>query len=372
MDQRKRYVGLAIALLLIGGTILVLEAPWREGSSVPPRSPDTPGWALEYPGAPDFTGGTGWIGSDPIDLVELRGQVVLVDFWTYSCINCIHTFPYLNEWHDRYADSGLVIVGVHTPEFRFERDGGNVADAMDRYGIEHTVVQDNDYEIWRAYHNRYWPAKYLVDEWGGIRYTHFGEGAYEETEREIRGLLDEAGHPLPPASWETGGVQPEGGFSSSGQTPELFASTLDGRRTHAIGNPEGHKQGETVTHEHVADPQRDRIYLGGTWYHDSDHVRAVSGNTTVTLVFRAGASNFVAGGPEGECVFVRLDGEPLDPDLAARDVSFQENATACIRLDAERSYDYYTADEPEEHRLELQVPEGFKLYSFAFSRDGRT
>lgn len=369
-DPMKRTIGLILALLVIGGTILLLEAPWREGSTVPPRAADTPAWALEYPGAADFAGATGWIGSEPLDLVELRGQVVLVDFWTYSCINCIHTFPYLNAWHDRYSDHGLVIVGVHTPEFRFERYAGNVADAMDRYGIDHPVAQDNNYDIWGAYHNRYWPAKYLVDEWGGIRYTHFGEGAYEETERMIRDLLQEAGYTLPDATWETGGVQPEGGFSTSGQTPELFASTLDGRRAHAIGNPEGFQQGETVEHAPVDQLERDQIYLGGTWYHDEDHVRAVSKNATVSLFFNAGASNFVAGGPEG-CVTVHLDGKPIYPAHAARDV-MQENGTACIQIDTHRSYDYYTADEPGEHLLELEVPEGFELYSFAFSRDGRT
>jgi thiol-disulfide isomerase/thioredoxin len=367
-----RVVGLGLAIAVIIAAIIVLEDPLGETSSAPPRDPATPAWALRYPTAPDFGGATGWIGTDPVDLVGLRGQVVLVDFWTYSCINCIHTFPYIRAWHDRYNESGLVVIGVHTPEFRFEREAENVAAALERHELGHAVVQDNDYKIWRAYHNRFWPAKYLIDEWGGIRYTHFGEGAYRETEEQIRVLLAEAGYPLPPATWETGGVAADGGFSTRGQTPELFASTLDGRRSHAIGNPEGHTPGETVTHAPVAVIEEDKIYLGGTWHHAGDHVRAVGTNATVTLSFSAGASNFVAGGPEGACVEVLLDGEGIGREYAARDVTIESEGLACVLLDRARAYSYFSADEAARHLLVLHAPPGFELYSFAFSRDGRT
>ena len=150
----------------------------------------------EGPLAAEPVGITGWINSDPLTLEQLKGKVVLVDFWTYTCVNCIRTFPYLKLWHSRYADDGLVILGIHTPEFEFEKDYYNVLEATQENGIAWPVAQDNDFETWTAYNNRYWPAKYLIDQDGVIRYDHFGEGHYAETEREIRKLLEEAGADL--------------------------------------------------------------------------------------------------------------------------------------------------------------------------------
>jgi len=141
--------------------------------------------------APGFEGGGRWINSEGLKLEDLRGKVVLVDFWTYSCVNCIRTLPYLREWHEKYKDKGLVIVGVHSPEFEFEKDYDNVVKAMKSFDLEYPVVQDNEFKIWRAYDNHYWPAKYLIDKEGKIRYTHFGEGDYAETEKAIQELLGE-------------------------------------------------------------------------------------------------------------------------------------------------------------------------------------
>jgi len=142
--------------------------------------------------APEFGGIDAWINGGPLTMEELRGKVVLIDFWTYTCINCIRTFPYLKQWHSRYADDGLVIVGVHTPEFEFEKIYENVVDATVSDALVWPMAQDNDYITWRRYSNRFWPAKYLIDKDGVVRYTHFGEGAYAETEDVIRQLLAEA------------------------------------------------------------------------------------------------------------------------------------------------------------------------------------
>jgi thiol-disulfide isomerase/thioredoxin len=139
--------------------------------------------------APDFTGISHWLNSEPKSLSKLRGQVVLVDFWTYTCINCIHTLPYVKQWDQKYRDQGLTVVGVHTPEFPIERQTENVAQAIKRFGIQYAVAQDNDYATWDAYRNRYWPALYLIDKQGNIVYRHFGEGNYKETEAEIQRLL---------------------------------------------------------------------------------------------------------------------------------------------------------------------------------------
>ncbi|MCJ7624604.1 MAG: cytochrome c biogenesis protein DipZ, partial [Anaerolineaceae bacterium] len=143
--------------------------------------------------APEFTGINNWINSEPLTLAELKGKVVIVDFWTYSCINCVRTLPYITDWNIKYADDGLVIIGVHTPEFEFEKDTMNVQDAVTRFGIEYPVAQDNDFATWRAFNNRYWPAKYFIDAEGNVRYTHFGEGKYEESELVIKQLLSEIG-----------------------------------------------------------------------------------------------------------------------------------------------------------------------------------
>jgi thiol-disulfide isomerase/thioredoxin len=142
---------------------------------------------------PPLNGAVQWLNSPPLDAQALKGKVVLVDFWTYSCINCLRTLPYVKAWAEKYRDQGLVVIGVHAPEFAFERDVGNVTKAMKELGINYPVAIDNDYKIWRAFNNEYWPAHYFADAQGRIRYHHFGEGDYAESERVIQQLLREAG-----------------------------------------------------------------------------------------------------------------------------------------------------------------------------------
>ncbi len=144
--------------------------------------------------APDFVGVTKWLNTDkPLSSKDLKGKVVLVDFWTYTCINCIRTLPHVTAWYDKYKDQGLVVVGVHTPEFEFEKETDNVLSAIKKYNIHYPVAQDNNYATWNNYSNQYWPAEYLIDVNGQVRRTHFGEGEYEQTEQAIQELLKEAG-----------------------------------------------------------------------------------------------------------------------------------------------------------------------------------
>jgi cytochrome c biogenesis protein CcdA/thiol-disulfide isomerase/thioredoxin len=150
---------------------------------------------------PELSGATAWINSPALTPAGLRGKVVLVDFWTYSCINCLRTLPYVKEWNEKYKDSGLVIIGVHTPEFPFEKDEANVRKAVHDLGLTYPVAMDNNYAIWRSFNNEYWPADYFIDATGAVRFHHFGEGSYEEAEQQIRTLLEEANHaPLPAAA----------------------------------------------------------------------------------------------------------------------------------------------------------------------------
>lgn len=143
--------------------------------------------------APDFVGVTGWLNSAPLSIASLRGKVVLVDFWTYGCVNCVHTLPYVTQLYERYKDKGLVVIGVHTPEFPFEASLGNVRAALQRHGIHYPVAQDNNSATWNAYRNQYWPAQYVIDRNGRIVFSHAGEGAYDTIEHTVQALLNDKG-----------------------------------------------------------------------------------------------------------------------------------------------------------------------------------
>lgn len=162
-----------------------------------PNGGSPPGGSLRA--APEFQQIDTWINSPPLRLDALRGQVVLVDFWTYTCINCLNHLPAVKDWHRKYKDQGLVVVGVHTPEFAYEKSTKNVREAVERLHIEHAVAQDNGYGTWKAFNNQYWPAIYLIDKQGKIVYSHFGEGRYAQTEKKIQALLAEpaAAAPMP-------------------------------------------------------------------------------------------------------------------------------------------------------------------------------
>ena len=146
--------------------------------------------------APEFVGIDHWLNSTPLTMQNLRGKVVLVDFWTFDCINCIHTLPYIVSWYNKYKDRGFVVIGVHTPEFAFEHDTSNVAQAITQYQIKYPVAQDNEYDTWKAYNNGYWPAEYFIDAQGNLRHIHIGEGSYGQSEQIIQQLLAEAGNPI--------------------------------------------------------------------------------------------------------------------------------------------------------------------------------
>jgi len=196
MISMRRNIVLAIALVAIIGAILYLESfrpnTVSNGPGVTANVVNNPVEAALYPKAKEIVDPTGFINTDKITISELIGKkVILVDFWTYLCINCQHTLPYLKSWYAKYKDQGFIIIGVHTPELPPERDPDNVRAAVKNFGIEYPVVLDNNYATWNAYNNHYWPAMYLIDIHGYIVYTHFGEGAYAETEQKIQTLLYE-------------------------------------------------------------------------------------------------------------------------------------------------------------------------------------
>ncbi|SAK45473.1 redoxin domain-containing protein [Caballeronia hypogeia] len=184
MFERIKIAAVTAAMVAASGAVVALAA--FASTANPSVAASTQQTGAQ---APDFTGIDNWLNSAPLDLKQLRGKVVLVDFWTFDCINCAHTLPHVKDWNARYRDKGLVVVGVHTPEYSFERDLGNLKKAVKQYGIEYPVAQDNRYATWNAYRNQYWPAFYLIDQNGKIVYSQFGEGRYAQTEDAIRGLL---------------------------------------------------------------------------------------------------------------------------------------------------------------------------------------
>ena len=337
------------------------DAALRAGVGPLPAGADKSGLRM----APGVVGATGYVNTTPEDLEELvRDKVVLYDIWTYSCINCVRTLPYITAWDEKYADQGLVIIGVHTPEFEFEKDPRNVEAAVAKHGIGYPVVLDNDWETWKAFENRYWPRKYLADHEGYIRYDHIGEGGYAETERVIQQLLGEraAALGLGAASASSALVDIEEFEHSRYRTPELyFGYELASGRSH-LGNPEGFGPGREVAYAPAGGGAlRDHMfYMEGIWQNNADHMRLVSETGTIRLPYAAKQVNIVASGnahPE-----VLLDGEPVGPPYAGSDVSGGRLQVAGPGL-----YNIVDGDRPEPHLIEISVRDpGFEIYTFTF------
>ncbi|HKX81216.1 MAG TPA: thioredoxin family protein [Nitrososphaera sp.] len=315
--------------------------------------------------APELAKISGYINTEPISLADLRGKVVLVDFWTYSCINCIRTIPYLNAWHEKYADQGLVIVGVHTPEFEFEKDYNNVQAAVEKFGIEYPVAQDNDRGTWKAYENRYWPRKYIIDDEGYIRYDHIGEGSYAETEKVIQSLLAERAANAGLVVNIDGSVsRPDSAQSvdfGKIRTPELYFGYDFARAK--LGNPEGLRPGEVVSYTIPQDQpmQRNTIYLSGEWKNYGDSMELQGELGKVVLLYSAKSVNIVAGG-QGELHIVE-DSTQLTGSGRGVDVS----EAAQVDVDGQRLYNISMHDDYGNHALEITaIGKGFRIYTFTF------
>jgi cytochrome c biogenesis protein CcdA/thiol-disulfide isomerase/thioredoxin len=228
--------------------------------------------------APDFAGIDHWLNSQPLTISGLKGKVVLVDFWTYSCINCIRTLPYVESWYQKYAADGLVVVGVHTPEFAFEHDTGNVQAAISRFGITYPVAQDNEYTTWTAYSNNYWPADYLIDANGHVRAVHDGEGDYNTTEAEIRSLLAEAGAPTLPGAAASASAPP----ITQNQTPETYLGT--DRQGAFVDSVPPTGTGQFSFPSSLPD---DHFAVSGTFDFEAQYVQATAAGDKLELAFDA-------------------------------------------------------------------------------------
>ena len=275
-------------------------------------------------------------------LSELKGKVVLVDFWTYTCINCQRTFPYLKEWWKKYQDQGLVIIGVHSPEFEFEKNKNNLSQAINDFGLTYPIVQDNNFSTWRAYDNHYWPAKYLIDKDGFVRYSHFGEGKYEETEQKIQELLKETGREIDSLIKEE-----ELDTQFFRRTPETYlGSNRTERRINYIDNI-----------------PLDNYYLNGKWNITEEYASS-SKNSSLILNFSGKEVNLVMSPSEKiSKVKIYLNGKLVDKNSTGRDV-----VDGMVILDAERLYNLILLPAPTNSAtLKIEyLNEGIKSYAFTF------
>lgn len=304
--------------------------------------------------APEFTGLSNWINSEPKTIEGMKGKVVLVDFWTYSCINCIRTQPYLKQWHDTYKDSGLEIIGIHAPEFAFEKNPKNVQDAVKKAGLKYPVALDNDFSTWGAYENQYWPASYLIDSEGNVRRTHFGEGEYKETEQAIRQLLQESGAKLPTATTALSGNVPV----TDKQTPETYLGTK--RASDFVGTPRLLQGTNTFTPGELTEVND--WTLGGTWDVTSEGIKA-GANATLKMRFAAKDMYMVTGSDAKGTIGVTLNGTPISQTDSAgsdsKDSMVGVNAAQLYKIVGHQSFN-------KDSTVELTIPAGVQLNVFTF------
>jgi cytochrome c biogenesis protein CcdA/thiol-disulfide isomerase/thioredoxin len=314
---------------------------------------------------PSFAGATLWLNSPPLNPEALRGKVIVVDFWTYSCINCLRALPYVKGWYEKYKDHGLVVIGVHAPEFAFEKDPANVRRAVADLKISYPVALDNDYAIWQAFNNQYWPAHYFIDATGRIRGHHFGEGEYQESENIIRSLLTEAGNTnLPPAgiTAAAAGVQ-AAADEAHDQSPETYVGY---RRAENFASPGGFAQDQAHGYTAPGTLKLNQWALSGSW--TSDPEKAVLDHAAGKIVFRFYARDLhLVLGPNAEGKPVRfrvtLDGKAPGVDHGA-----DTDANGVGVIDSQRLYQLIRqSGNVGEHEFSIEfLDAGVQAYSFTF------
>ncbi len=313
--------------------------------------------------APDLVGIAHYLNTTPEQLVsEMKGKVVLYDIWTYSCINCIRTLPYITSWNDKYSDEGLLIIGIHSPEFEFEKDRENVELALAKHGITYPVVMDNDWETWKAFENRYWPRKYIVDHEGYIRYDHIGEGAYKETEKVIQQLLKERSLSLgvQMASAETL-VDIEEFEHTNFRSPELYFGYKFAQGRNQLGSSEGFNQNKITTYGEPNSVQLHKFYPVGDWLNLEDSMRLESDSGSIKVRYTAKQVNIVTANSAELEIF--LDGLPLDEKYSGSDIDSGNKITV---TDADL-YNIISSDSSSTHELEIKINQkGFEIFTFTF------
>ncbi len=321
----------------------------------------------QFKKAPEFEGISSYINSNGTNLSDLKGKVVLIDFWTYSCINCIRTLPYLVDWNQKYSDKGLVIVGIHSPEFEFEKGLDNVKQAVTRFGIKYPVLLDNDHGTWNAFQNSYWPRKYLVDSEGFIRYDHIGEGGYVETENAIRTLLAERTGQQSISSTSVNQTNlsiPESQSVDFNQikTPELYFGYQYARSQ--LGNNEGFDPEKIVNYTLPSSKLKPNvIYLEGEWKNNADSMELIGDEGKIILDYSAKSINIVAGG-QGKITVMEFgkDNQTRNP-YSGNDL----NSEGKLTIDGQRLYNIGSHQGYGNHQIAIDISgPGFRIYTFTF------
>lgn len=332
---------------LVKNSLKNLKVPGVDKNMLGKPMPDT----NAYPPAPELISGGEWINTKPLTLASLRGKVVLVDFWTYTCINCIRTLPYLKSWNDKYKDKGLVIIGVHTPEFEFEKNFNNVQKAVTDFKITYPVMQDNNYATWNAYSNQYWPAHYLIDKNGSVRDTHFGEGAYDETEAMIQKLLKETGVAVnskvenPTYTVDTMSPETYLGYSRIGSVASKETLTYDKKSKYTLPN--------TLPLNSFA--------FGGDWNVGEQTTKPYR-SSILEYHFMAKDVYLVINTTSNSEIKVSLDGKVVDTTTEGADVK-----QGTVVVESNRLYHLIKLPKAEAHILRLEfLDDNASVYAFTF------
>lgn len=325
--------------------------------------------------APALPGGLEWFNSRPRTMEELRGQVVLIDFWEYTCVNCIRTMPYLKEWHQKYADKGLVIVGVHTPEFDFAKDAGSIKKAAAEFGLTYPLINDKDHAVWNTYGNRFWPAKYLIDKNGFIRYYHFGEGAYQQTEAQIQKLLRERdpGVKLPAIGQVKRGTDAPGAVCYP-VTPELYLGYQRGGFAGTLGNRPGYTPNQVVAFQDPGKWEDGKVYAHGRWLnHREALISAGAGGAKpseyIAIQYHALEVNSVIKPEAGKPIrmWVYHDGKPVAKEDKGDDIRYDEQGLSYVTVDEPRMYNLVKNKVFGQKTLKLATADpGLGIYTFTF------
>jgi thiol-disulfide isomerase/thioredoxin len=312
-----------------------------------------------------------WFNSPPLSFRQLRGRAVLVDFWDYTCVNCIRTLPYVQAWHERYHDKGLTVIGVHTPEFTFAQYESNVERGIREFGLTYPIVVDSNREIWKSFANRYWPTKYLLDKDGYLRYGHFGEGGYHECEEAIQELLREIDPALAlPEIMDPMREEDHSGAVCYRATGELYLGHGRGR----IGNEGGFKEDQIADYLYTGRPEENFFYASGRWASTAEYFEAVeTGLHTLQLKYEAAAVNLVMACPRAAAaeVVIVQDGKPLTRAQATRDTQFRPGANgdeeSYVVVDSARMYFLVDNHDFGPHELELRCSQGIAAFAFTFT-----